>query len=312
MTENRKAEENQTQKKDPLLLSSYDIGFNTRICVYIPSRDREGSPLPVWTHEDAINHYKMLFSSLYGGYTMDRGSVGGWYSEEQKKLIEEDIIKIYSYTSDFEENEKKLMKEIKRSVYILNQSCVTLEINNKMYFIDNKEEERHPVLDPEPEPEEPEEEPEPEEEDEDEEINPIIDNDIYENHAEYTEHKKKICNDKKIYDLSSIYNNSELKEAETGDIFEEWNGYNRQYYKVISFTNCYFRYKRLHNNNIICRYEPSEEGQNRYDILNNKSILYHIKNTNITQFRRKKGIIRAVKKQYIINDKFICDTYYNN
>lgn len=323
MTENRK--ETQTEKKkDPLLISSYDINFNTRICMYIPSRDREGVELPVWTHEDAINHYKMLFSSFYGGYTMDRGSVGGWYSEEQKKLIEEDIIKIYSYTSDFEENEKKLMKEIKRSVDILNQSCITLEINNKMYFIDNKEEERHPVLDPEPEPE-PEEEAEPEPEPEfilncrrcgtlNDTDNNLLCYDcfngieVFNCYVDYVKYIKRICNEKNIYYLCGIYNHTELKDAEAGDIFEESDGMTKQYYKVMSLTNNYFRYKELHKNNIVSKYE-----NNIYDIdyiANEKAILYHTKNHNIAQRRKKKGIIRAVKKQYIKNDMFISSMYY--
>ena len=325
MTENRKAEENQTQKKDALLLSSYDIGFNTRICIYIPSRDREGAPLPVWTHEDTINHYKMLFSSFYGGYTMEAESVGGWYSEEQKKLIEEDIIKIYSYTADFKENEKKLIKEVKRSVEILNQSCITLEINNKMYFIDNKEEERHPILDPEPEPE-----PEPEEEEEEDteefilncprcgklkeiKFNILCYNclngiEVFNSYIDYTKYIKRVCNDKDIYYLTSIYNYTELKEAEEGDIYEESDGMNKTYYKVISLTPHYYRYKELHKNNIICKYE-----NDIYDIdyiASQKGILYHTKNHNITQRRKKRGIIRAVKKEYIKNDKFISSDYY--
>lgn len=308
-------------KKIETTLKQY-IGLTQKVCLYIPSKDRDGVRLTEREKKRALDVVKNCFSSWFGGYTLGH-HIGGWWSIDKNREIEENIIIIYSNTKEktLNENINKLISLSNSLCKYLKQSIISLEINNTLFFIDDSETENADNTENDEfinlndlikDDTETEEETDDETEDEDEERHPIIDNDIYENHAEYTEHKKIISNEKKIFDLSSIYNYSELKEAEIGDIFEEWNGYNRQFYKVISFTNYYFRYKELHSNNIICRYEPNEEGQNRYEILNTKSILYHTKNTNITQYRRKKGIIRAVKKQYINNDKFICDTYYNN
>lgn len=86
-----------------------------RQAVLVPSTKEKSEKISEKEYRKRIKAVKRYLSDTFGGYTALKGH-GGYYSENDKMLIEEPVVKVESFTTrpKFRQNEGKLLKQINR------------------------------------------------------------------------------------------------------------------------------------------------------------------------------------------------------
>jgi hypothetical protein len=104
--------------------------------VYVPSTelDKEISPT---TFKRRILEVKRALSKIFGGYTAFSGA-GGYYMNDMKKLVEEDVVKVVSFSKKdtFEKNKPKLWSRLKSWKKKWKQESIGYENEGDMYYIE--------------------------------------------------------------------------------------------------------------------------------------------------------------------------------
>lgn len=102
-----------------------------KVSVYIPSTFDVNQKID---NSFYVNHVLTAFSLLFGGASSYEAK-GAWVSDE-KGLVIEDVTIVYSFTSEI--NDDVIEKVLDICEWIkeeMKQECVSLEVNNKLYFI---------------------------------------------------------------------------------------------------------------------------------------------------------------------------------
>jgi len=132
MQANEKTQTNETA--DPFVL--IDPPLDNYVMIYIPNTYDIDKELDQDLREEHIEIFQAFFSSAFGGYSMFSGR-GGWYSSELQRHICEDILYIKAFCTS--ESLKKYKQELYNNILHmkkeLQQEAISVEINNKLYFV---------------------------------------------------------------------------------------------------------------------------------------------------------------------------------
>lgn len=111
-------------------------GLHNKVCIYVPSTVNVDQKVDNKKYIDFVNKELCL---LFGGATMNN-VIGSWFSDDLQKVVTEDITIIYSNCTDkqLQSNLHKVVKLCKKLCKDMEQECISLEVNNVLYFIDEK------------------------------------------------------------------------------------------------------------------------------------------------------------------------------
>jgi len=90
-----------------------------------------------------VNEVRKFLSQRFGGYTSVKGG-GGWWSNDAKKLIKEDVAKVTGFAneSEYKKNKNELKNEIFNLGKKWGQESMAFERKGKLYFYNIPEWER--------------------------------------------------------------------------------------------------------------------------------------------------------------------------
>lgn len=82
--------------------------------VIVPSTAKADKPISKAEMRKRVDNVRRFLSTKFGGYTSTKG-MGGWYSDDKKKLIKEKIVKVtgFSTKKDYNKNKTILTKQIR-------------------------------------------------------------------------------------------------------------------------------------------------------------------------------------------------------
>ncbi len=86
-------------------------------------------------YNERIKETRTDLSNFFGGYTSVE-AIGGWI-DDQKKLIEDDIVKVTSFSTKkrYLKNRDKLQKWIENKVNKWKQRAISFEFEGDLYFV---------------------------------------------------------------------------------------------------------------------------------------------------------------------------------
>ena len=107
-----------------------------RVEIYVPTKKGNGDGIPIQLWEQWFEPVKIAFANLFGGYTSYK-AIGGFISKEHGKLIEEDIVVLYSYCTErqLREGRAAVLGLARKLRFALVQECVAIVIDGQMEFI---------------------------------------------------------------------------------------------------------------------------------------------------------------------------------
>lgn len=106
------------------------LGDNVK--VYVPSTMNVNEKIDSKKFVESI---KISLSNLFGGCTSYNAS-GAWYSDEKESLILEGVTIVQAFTSALDNDSINAVIELCEMLKSeMVQECISLEINNKLYFI---------------------------------------------------------------------------------------------------------------------------------------------------------------------------------
>ena len=125
---------------DPAAAAERILGPHTgglAVSVVVPSVDREGAPIAREQLRAAVSRVEGGMSRIFGGYTTHTGTHGGWLDEKGVVETEEHaaIVTTYGGTKDADQTLAAVRHLAAALARDLNQHCVTVIVNDRMYLI---------------------------------------------------------------------------------------------------------------------------------------------------------------------------------
>ena len=106
--------------------------LTTKIAIYVPST------IDIDSHVDdsaQVEKTAIFLSDLFGGCTAC--NVSGYWIDSNKKLIKEKPVVVYAYTTEAKarEAEEKIIDFVQQMKKEMQQECISVEYNNRLYFV---------------------------------------------------------------------------------------------------------------------------------------------------------------------------------
>lgn len=111
----------------------YSSPLRYRIAIYVPSTVNVNRKTNTTKY---VNNTLQGMSRLFGGATAIKAA-GGWITS-YNELVTEDITIVYSFSDTASFTEEAINEVISYCEHLkreLKQECITLELNNQLYFI---------------------------------------------------------------------------------------------------------------------------------------------------------------------------------
>lgn len=107
--------------------------LKNKIALYIPSTINVNNPC---NNETQVKKACVFFSSLFGGCTTIN-AIGNWI-DSNNNLITENITIVYSNCTTMQllKSKKEIINYAHNLCVEMQQECISLEINNRLFFID--------------------------------------------------------------------------------------------------------------------------------------------------------------------------------
>lgn len=107
--------------------------------IIIPSTKGADKSISQTEMNKRVNAVRKFLSQKFGGYTSVKG-MGGWYSDDKKKLIKEDIVKVTGFSSikDYKRNKNVLAKQISKWGNKWGQESMGYEKEGDLFLYDTK------------------------------------------------------------------------------------------------------------------------------------------------------------------------------
>lgn len=104
----------------------------TKVAIYVPSTIDIDNPV---NNSDMVEKTAIFLSDLFGGCTAC--NVAGYWITQEKKLVQENPVVVYSYTTEEKarEAEEKIIDFVQQMKKEMKQECISVEYCNRLYFI---------------------------------------------------------------------------------------------------------------------------------------------------------------------------------
>lgn len=106
--------------------------LTTKIAIYVPSTLDIDKPVD---NAEQVEKTACFLSDLFGGCTAC--DVSGYWITDNKKLIKEKPVVVYAYTTEAkaQEAETKIIEYVQEMKKEMQQECISVEYNNRLYFV---------------------------------------------------------------------------------------------------------------------------------------------------------------------------------
>lgn len=121
------------------------IELGKKLAVYVPStlnawagEKKISIPITPRSHELIARLVMREFAAQFGGVTAHHAK-GAWINKGGN-MIQENVIVVYSYTNHINHDAIRFLKDVAENLCSdtwLNQDCVTVEVDNTAYLIEN-------------------------------------------------------------------------------------------------------------------------------------------------------------------------------
>jgi hypothetical protein len=104
--------------------------------IIVPSTKDVDKPVSDAEIRRRVKKVKDFLSKKFGGYTSDK-ELGGYYSEDKDKVIQEPVTTVTSYAkkSKFQKNRKELMQQLGKWAKKWGQESVGYELEGDLYYV---------------------------------------------------------------------------------------------------------------------------------------------------------------------------------
>lgn len=121
-------------KKEKKKFVSFELPVEQAIIV--PSTRKADKPISKTLMKKRVSNVKKFLSKKFGGFTTEMG-MGGYYSPEKKKLIQEDVAVVTSYAGKkaFNKNRGALLNQLRKWRKKWGQESVGYELEDDLYYI---------------------------------------------------------------------------------------------------------------------------------------------------------------------------------
>lgn len=106
------------------------------MAVYVPSTKNVDKMITPYEMNKRVNEVKRTLAAMFGGYTS--AEFMGGYIATDEKLVNEKIVRVVSYStrSAFQENKKKLLKQIAEWAKAWGQEAIGYEYEGDLFYVD--------------------------------------------------------------------------------------------------------------------------------------------------------------------------------
>jgi len=106
------------------------------MAVYVPSTKNVDKMITPYEMNKRVNEVKRTLAAMFGGYTS--AEFMGGYITTDEKLVNEKIVRVVSYStrSAFQENKKKLLKQIAEWAKAWGQEAIGYEYEGDLFYVD--------------------------------------------------------------------------------------------------------------------------------------------------------------------------------
>ena len=107
--------------------------MKNKISIYIPSTVNINQKTD---NSEKVKQTEIFLSDLFGGCTSFK-ACGNWISNNNQ-LVKEEVTIVYAFcdSKQFRKSKKAVIAYCKKLCAEMLQECISLELNNKLYFID--------------------------------------------------------------------------------------------------------------------------------------------------------------------------------
>lgn len=104
--------------------------------IYVPSTKGADQKITEREFKKRIKEVESFLSRKYGGKTSIKG-VGGYFSDDKDKIINENVVKVTAYATQeaFNRHKKALVSKLKYWRKKFQQEAMGVEIEGDMYYI---------------------------------------------------------------------------------------------------------------------------------------------------------------------------------
>jgi hypothetical protein len=116
------------------LSGNFELPFE--MAIYVPSTKNIDEIIGKDEFTSRIKEVETFVSKVFGGFSTDRVD-GGFYSDDRKKLVREDVAKVYVFGSeyDFESNFNQLINKLKQWGKAWSQESMGFEFEGDLYYV---------------------------------------------------------------------------------------------------------------------------------------------------------------------------------
>jgi len=116
------------------LAGNFELPFE--MAVYVPSTKNIDDIISKDEFTRRIKEVETFVSKVFGGFSTDRVD-GGFFSDDKKKLVREDVAKVYVFGSedDFENKFNQLIKKLKQWGKAWSQESMGFEFEGDLYYV---------------------------------------------------------------------------------------------------------------------------------------------------------------------------------
>ena len=106
--------------------------LSTKVAIYVPSTVNIDVAID---NSDMVEKTAIFLSDLFGGCTAC--DVSGYWITQEKQLVRENPVVVYAYTTEEKarEAEEKIIDFVQQMKKEMQQECVSVEYNNRLYFV---------------------------------------------------------------------------------------------------------------------------------------------------------------------------------
>lgn len=106
--------------------------MSTKVAIYVPATVNIDVAID---NSDMVEKTAIFLSDLFGGCTAC--NVSGYWITQEKQLVRENPVVVYAYTTEEKarEAEEKIISFVMDMKKEMQQECVSVEYNNKLYFV---------------------------------------------------------------------------------------------------------------------------------------------------------------------------------
>jgi len=116
------------------LSGNFELPFE--MAIYVPSTKNIDEIIGKDEFTSRIKEVETFVSKIFGGFSTDRVD-GGFYSDDRKKLVREDVAKVYVFGSeyDFESKFNQLINKLKQWGKAWSQESMGFEFEGDLYYV---------------------------------------------------------------------------------------------------------------------------------------------------------------------------------